>query len=240
MYDSCRYTGNIPWLKERTILAVRHGSRAYGTNIETSDHDFKGIVIAPKKFYLGLSSFEHTSFKDEEQHAEAELFEFKKFVRLAQDCNPNIIEILWVDPSDRVIVKPQGQRLINARRSFMSRKIAKTFVGFAVSRLQHLKRNFSCGSIKDLSKDAYHVIRLLTSCLDALETGELNVRCKDPARILMIRNGQWSLDSITKSAEDLIASINCAVKKSPLPEDVDREKIDEFVVGVVAEMLAVG
>ena len=45
---------NFPWLKNRTILLVKHGSHAYGTNIDGSDEDVKGVCIAPLENRIGL------------------------------------------------------------------------------------------------------------------------------------------------------------------------------------------
>jgi hypothetical protein len=36
------YERSLPWLKPNTIFLTISGSHAYGTNIETSDYDYKG------------------------------------------------------------------------------------------------------------------------------------------------------------------------------------------------------
>lgn len=62
-------------LESHTIYYARHGSHAYGLNVETSDEDFKGICIPPLEFELGfLHNFEqveemvskgqHISYRD--------------------------------------------------------------------------------------------------------------------------------------------------------------------------------
>jgi len=40
------------------ILFCKSGSHAYGLNTEMSDLDFKGICVAPRKFYTTLETFE--------------------------------------------------------------------------------------------------------------------------------------------------------------------------------------
>jgi len=40
------------------ILFCKSGSHAYGLNIENSDLDYKGICIAPKRFYITFKTFE--------------------------------------------------------------------------------------------------------------------------------------------------------------------------------------
>jgi predicted nucleotidyltransferase len=88
MFDWNCYTGNLNWLKDRTIYLTRHGSHAYGTNIPSSDIDIRGIAIAPKPFYLGFSKvFEQAEQKD----PDFVIFEIKKFFKLASVANPNAI-----------------------------------------------------------------------------------------------------------------------------------------------------
>jgi predicted nucleotidyltransferase len=43
-------------VKDRTILLVKHGSHAYGLNIESSDVDVKGVCIEPAPYYFGFSN----------------------------------------------------------------------------------------------------------------------------------------------------------------------------------------
>jgi len=40
-FDWKLYNGNLTWLPERTIFMARHGSKAYGTSLPTSDEDFR-------------------------------------------------------------------------------------------------------------------------------------------------------------------------------------------------------
>lgn len=127
------YRGNLTWLTERTILFVRHGSHAYGTNIASSDEDFKGAAIAPKEYYHGFVN----TFEQAESHdPDLVIYELKKFMRLAADCNPSIIEVLWADPN---IVTPAGQKLIDAREMFLSRKAKHTFSGYALGQLKRIR-----------------------------------------------------------------------------------------------------
>ena len=45
-------------IEDGMILFCQSGSHAYGLNTEMSDLDFKGICIAPKRFYTTLETFE--------------------------------------------------------------------------------------------------------------------------------------------------------------------------------------
>lgn len=112
----------MKWMDGGTILLVRHGSHAYGTNTETSDEDFKGVAIPPKEYFYGFTHrFEQAELKAPDD--DAVIYDIRKFFNLAADCNPNIIELLHVDPIDYVIVTPIGQMILDHKNDFLSKKI---------------------------------------------------------------------------------------------------------------------
>lgn len=127
---------HLGWMKDRTVLLVRHGSHAYGTNVESSDEDFKGIAIPTKDYFLGsLNRFEQAELKD----PDTVIYDIRKFFTLAADCNPNIIEVLHTDPSDHFIVDPIGEIILEHKNNFLSKKIKHTFLGYSVSQLKRIK-----------------------------------------------------------------------------------------------------
>lgn len=134
------YKGSHSWVPNNTILLVRHGSRAYGTNTPESDTDIKGVCIAPVDNYLGLEApFEQAEFKSEEHNTEGVVYELRKFLRLAAECNPNIIEILFVSDEDVLFITPLGQMLRDNRDMFLSKRARHTFAGYAQSQLKRIK-----------------------------------------------------------------------------------------------------
>ena len=129
--------GSTPWLNDRTIYLTKHGSHAYGTARPTSDLDIKGVAIAPVEYYHGfLHKFEQAEFREP---ADAVVYELRKFLHLASNCNPNIIEVLWTDESDHLKVTPLGERLLEARSLFLSKKARFSFAGYAISQLKRIK-----------------------------------------------------------------------------------------------------
>jgi uncharacterized protein len=129
---------HLSWINKGTILFVRHGSHAYGTNTATSDEDFKGVAIPPKEYLLGFDKrFEQAELKA--PYPDAVVYDIRKFFVLAADCNPNIIEVLHTDPSDHMIVTPLGQKLLDNKDAFLSKKIKHTFLGYSVSQLKRIK-----------------------------------------------------------------------------------------------------
>lgn len=124
------------FVKDNLIYLALHGSKAYGTNIEGSDDDYRGICIPPKSYYLGyLETFEQANLKD----PDTTIFGINKFFKLAQDCNPNCLEIIFVDPEDVLFVNELGQEILDNRSSFLSKKIKFTMTGYAISQLHRIQ-----------------------------------------------------------------------------------------------------
>lgn len=138
------YHGNHKWLANNTIYLTVHGSRAYGTNTAKSDTDVKGVCIAPKETYLGFASnIEQVELKDVEKDVEGTIYELRKFASLASNCNPNIIELLFIDESDHLIVTPWMEPFLNNKEKFLSTKCKHTFSGYAMSQLRRIKSHRS-------------------------------------------------------------------------------------------------
>lgn len=125
----------------RTILYVRHGSHAYGLNVQSSDEDYKGVCIPPKEYMLGfMKKFEQSEMMASKGGGvDSVVYALNKFVRLAVDCNPTIVEVLFVD--DEHIVKRDifGDRLRSIRNMFISKKARFTFSGYAYQQLKRIK-----------------------------------------------------------------------------------------------------
>lgn len=124
-----------------TILRVVHGSRAYGTNTSTSDTDIKGVCIQPIDHQLGfLHLFEQREQLVSKGHSSDEtIFNLKKFASLAANCNPNVLELLYVDPSDIIMMTPEGEMLRDARSLFLSKQAKHTFSGYAHAQLKRIR-----------------------------------------------------------------------------------------------------
>ena len=58
---------------------------------------------------------------------------------LAADCNPNILEVLWVDEYDILYISDVGRMIRNCRELFLSQKAKHTFSGYAISQLKRIK-----------------------------------------------------------------------------------------------------
>jgi uncharacterized protein len=115
------------------IMKTVAGSHLYGTAIETSDVDYRGICFEPINAVLGLQPFEQyiNPVGDET------IYGLRKFIKLALDNNPNIVELLF---APKPIYYNGYWTLIEEHRDyFLSRRVAKTFVGYAVSQAKRIE-----------------------------------------------------------------------------------------------------
>lgn len=128
---------NLKFLKPNLIFATLYGSRAYGTHRPDSDIDVRGIVLEPKEVLLGvIENFEQAIFNEP---LDCTFFGFRKFIRLAIENNPNILEIIFTDPSDHIFKNNFGQSLLDIRESFLSKKCRYSLGGYGFQQLKRLK-----------------------------------------------------------------------------------------------------
>lgn len=133
--------------EKNKILEIRSGSHLYGLNTENSDEDYIGIFLAPIEYHLGLQKVEQVdlSIKDKlesgrnsKDAVDKTFYELKRFIKLALDNNPNILEVLFVDEKNIIYINEYGRRLLNIKQEFLSKKVIKTFLGYANSQKRKL------------------------------------------------------------------------------------------------------
>lgn len=125
------------WIKDSTIYGVVHGSNCYGLNNEDSDIDLRGVCFGPRQLYFGMNK--HFEQYISNKQYDTTIFEFRKFLKLCANANPNALEILFVPDRCLVYTKPAGERLIAAREMFLSKKIRHTLSGYAISQLRRIE-----------------------------------------------------------------------------------------------------
>jgi predicted nucleotidyltransferase len=119
------------------IFETLHGSRAYGLARDGSDTDLKGVVIGPREWYFGIDR----GPEQVELSADHVRYELRKLLRLAAANNPSILEVLFAHADDHRVVTPAGERLLAARPSMLSKRVAGTFGGYALSQLGRIRRH---------------------------------------------------------------------------------------------------
>jgi len=122
------------FVNKNTIYKTVVGSTAYGLNTPESDIDLKGVCIPPKEYYFGIKTFEQQEFG-----ADHTVYAIRKFFKLAKDCNPNIVEMLYTDSKFIQQIDKFGEKLRANRELFISKKAKFTFAGYAFAQLKRIK-----------------------------------------------------------------------------------------------------
>lgn len=120
-------------LGSNILFLTLSGSHAYGTNVEGSDIDIRGVAGSPET--LGFNHFEQAI----DNRTDTVIYAVNKFVSLLAQGNPNIIELLGNDPELYVNMTPEGQMLLDNKELFLTRRVAYSYGGFANDQLRRLQ-----------------------------------------------------------------------------------------------------
>ena len=150
--------------KEYELIVMNvAGSRLYGNSTPESDWDYRGVFIASNRDKLGLidhveqlggetgkgksgellyKALIKAGLKLEETD-DVVLYEVKRFVELARDANPNILDSLCHNylSDANVYYNSTGEHLLRHKFLFMTKKLKHTFSGYAMSQLHKIKNH---------------------------------------------------------------------------------------------------
>lgn len=125
-----------PFVEKNLIFMTIAGSHSYGTSTADSDIDKRGVCVPPKNVVIGFANrFEQQDYSGEDTI----VYSLSRFMQLASECNPNIIELLFA-PTDCVqTLKHPWDKLLERRREFLTAQAYPRFSGYATSQLKRIK-----------------------------------------------------------------------------------------------------
>ena len=235
-------------LPSNCVYAAYRGSIAHGLYVPSTDPnsiddvDVMAVYVDDVSSYLGLKAGRKSSNYFVES-LDVESHELTKYLNLCLKSNPNVFSSLWVNPAHVLYVDPLFEELFLFNRTlFSSKRMYATYSGYAYSQLAEMQRKDKTyqgymGSKRKAIVDTYgydvknaaHLIRLLTMCVEFLRTGELIVERTDDAHIYLgIKHGLWTLDEVIKRATELRAEAETAVRESTLPAEPETYEVDNM------------
>jgi len=125
-----------------SILEIKSGSHLYGLNTQNSDLDYAGIFMPTKEYVFGFKKCEEVdlSIKDKLETGEnskdaidRKFYEFRKYIKLAMENNPNILEMIFVNPENIVNINYIGKYLLENSSLFPHVGLTERFIGYAIS-----------------------------------------------------------------------------------------------------------
>jgi hypothetical protein len=148
------------------ILEAVSGSRAYGLQLPTSDTDYKGVFILPKKQFYGFSKLEQIS----DESNDITFYELQRFMDLLSKNNPNLLELLST-PEDCIV---QRHAIMDKVRpeTFLSRLCEQTFAGYATTQIRKA-RGLNKKILNPMEKERKGI---LDFCYMAHENGSIPVK----------------------------------------------------------------
>lgn len=220
------------------ILRGVVGSTAYGLATADSDVDRMGVYVGPTRKVLGFGLS-----KDAQTHVTMKpdlvIHEVGKFARLALECNPSVLELLWLSSYD--VEATAGHDLRTLREDFLSHgAVVDSYGRYAIDQAKRLLRRRDEGKdgfgevpAKRTAKHARHCYRLLIQGEDLLKTGRLQVRLMPWQVEKVMAVGQWAVDDRQAFHDAMIEkAAELEAMDSRLPDQPDRGMIEEWLVSV--------
>lgn len=156
-------------LGKNVILLGLSGSYSYGTNIEGSDIDVRGITLNQKSDLIGLTQFEQ--YVDE--NTDTVIYAFNKMIALLLSCNPNTIELLGLNPEHYLYLNDIGQLLLDNRKLFLSRRAIQSFGGYADAQLRRLQNALARDSFPQREKEQ-HIFNSVKNAIHSFNSSYRN------------------------------------------------------------------
>lgn len=221
--------GGDPWraMAERTtILRVPAGSTLHGLNVPgTDDSDEIGVCVEDLDAAIGFSEFEQYIYRtaaerDGRQDAPSQagdldltIFSLRKFLRLAMQGNPQILQCLFVPSGLCVLQTALGAQLQELAPMIVSRRAGARYLGYLEAQRQRLlgERGQKKTNRPDLeakhgydTKYAMHILRLGFQGVELMTTGRLTLPMPSPDVdfVYAVRKGEVPIqDALTRAGE---------------------------------------
>ena len=236
---------------QNQIIKIRTGSHLYGTHTKNSDEDFMGIFIPTKDYVLGINKCEQVilstktpqTVKNLKGDIDYTIYSLIKFIHLAIQNNPNIVELFFVNDKCLLECDKFGQELLDNYHLFISKKSYHTFKGYAYAQRKKLEiKKENMTGRKELAlkfgydtKFASHLIRFLLEGLDMLVEGKLQFPLPQNNLVRDIKIGKYSLDWVLNKTNELEKLIDMAYVKSDLQKTANTKEINKLQIRLLEE-----
>lgn len=244
-----------------TILRATVGSTAHGLHLEgTDDRDEMGVCIESLEAFGGFSEFEqyiYRSAADREGRQDAPsqpgdldltIYSLRKFLRLAMQGNPTILNLLFVPQLECIQCDARGAQLQELAPWIVSRQAGKRYLGYMESQRMRLlgergQKKVNRPALEAKygydTKYAMHLLRLGYQGIELLSKGRISMPLDNDNGwrdyIHGVRVGKQSLQDVLTVAGNFERELKDLLMTSPLPEKPDTARVEEWMLNMYLE-----
>jgi predicted nucleotidyltransferase len=185
----------------RIIFLFLSGSHLYGTSGKGSDYDWRGVWVPPVKDYIGYEEIKDIVFGED-----GKLYDLRKFMKLAFDCNPNIVEWLYAPKKMVAHLTREGHLLREALKGFINpAKVKGRYVGYAETEWNKVRKITAKSGAKRKNlvkkysydvKSASNVVRLLSEAHEIIAEETLTLPRPDADILQKIKKGKLTFGQV--------------------------------------------
>lgn len=208
-----------PYIQLKCVV----GSRAFGLDTESSDTDLRGFYLPPARDEWSLAGV-----PEQLEFGEEVYWETKKFILLALKANPNVLEVLHSPLIESCT--PIAQELLEIRSAFLSRLVYQTYGGYVMGQFKRMEADLrQHGEVR--WKHAMHLLRLLQSGTQLLQTGQLVLNVgPDRERLLTVKRGEVAWAELEEWRLALHKEFDRAAEQTRLPERPDYASVESWLL----------
>lgn len=242
-----------------TILRVPAGSTLHGLNVPgTDDSDEIAVCIEDIDAAMGFSSFEQYIYRTAAQREgrqdapsragdlDLTIFSLRKFLRLAMQGNPQLVQTLFVPSALHVQSDARGHQLQELAPLIVSRHAGHRYLGYLEAQRQRLlgergQKKVNRPALEEKfgfdTKYAMHILRLGFQGVEIMSTGKLTLPMaeKDRAFVYATRLGQVPLQDVLTKAGELERQIKDLLDDAPLAAEPDRDAVQAWMLRMYLE-----
>jgi predicted nucleotidyltransferase len=240
MYD-------LPSSHGKEILRVEVGSTLHGTGLKGGeDHDEMGIFLEFPSTTIGLDHIEHYEFRTAEKDQKSKpgdtdliIYSMRKWCALALKGNPSVLLPLYA-PKNKVIINTDiGKALRKHPEWFASKRAGHAFLGYMERQRARMQgKRGKAGRIRNMPdgnidwKYAMHMLRLGYQGIEFMESGQITLPIPGSVgeHLRKVRRGSVELKDVIFESELMEAELKSLLKKSPLPDEPNKKRVNEFCV----------
>lgn len=242
-----------------TIIRASNGSDLFGLSLsENSDRDEMGVCIETLEAFSGFNEFEQYLYRtaaertgrhdapSEAGDLDLTIYSLRKFLRLAMQGNPSVINLLYVPQLMCVKCDARGAKLQELAPLIISKKAGHRYLGYMESQRQRLlgergQKKVNRPELEDKygydTKYAMHILRLGFQGVELLSTGKIILPLPEPAKsyCMAVRTGKVPIQDVLTEAGNLERQLKDLLDTSGLADAPNVPIIEDWMTNMYWE-----